>query len=92
MFDDAGRMILNDPDASGARVGSVRFMGRWWTADHHFGHENIIGYCNRPFANADTMNRAMVDRRNDVVTDSDEMWILGNLVLGRRDINLGAHV
>ena len=64
------------------RRGSVGVMGRWWTSDHHFGHANIIRYCARPFANADAMNRAMVDRWNDVVDDSDEVWILGDLVWG----------
>ena len=43
------------------RVASLDIMGRWWTSDHHFGHEKIIGYCARPFANADAMNRAMVE-------------------------------
>ena len=74
------------------RVVSLDIMGRWWTSDHHFGHENIIGYCARPFANADAMNRAMVDRWNDVVADSDEVWILGDLVVSQLTVNLSAHV
>ena len=74
------------------QMGSVSVMGRWWTSDHHFGHENIIGYCARPFANADAMNRAMVDRWNDVVSDGDEVWILGDMVMGHLTANLSAHV
>ena len=70
----------------------MNIMSRWWTSDHHFGHENIIGYCARPFTNADVMNRAMVERWNDTVADGDEVWILGDLVLGRLTINLSAHV
>lgn len=27
-------------------------MTRWFTADLHFGHTNIIRYCERPFADA----------------------------------------
>ena len=67
-------------------------MTRWWSSDHHFGHANIIRYCGRPFANADEMNRAMVDRWNDVVADGDEVWILGDLVMGQLTVNLSAHV
>ena len=67
-------------------------MTRWWTSDHHFGHENIIRYCGRPFADADAMNRAMVDRWNEVVADGDEVWILGDLVMGQLIVNLSAHV
>ena len=70
----------------------MNIMSRWWTSDHHFGHENIIGYCARPFANADVMNRTMVERWNDAVDDGDEVWILGDLVLGRLTVNLSAHV
>ena len=65
---------------------------RWWTSDHHFGHANIIKYCNRPFADADEMNKAMVDRWNDLVDDGDEVWIVGDLVLGQLTVNLSAHV
>ena len=67
-------------------------MGRWWTSDHHFGHANIIKYCARPFTDADAMNRAMVDRWNDVVDDGDEVWMLGDLVMGQLIVNLSAHV
>ena len=72
--------------------GSVEPMSRWWTSDHHFGHANIIEYCNRPFASADEMNKAMVDRWNDLVADGDEVWIVGDLVLGQLTVNLSAHV
>ena len=58
--------------------------------NHHFGHANIIRYCARPFA--DAMNRAMVDRWNNVVADSDEVWVLGDLVMGQLTVNLSAHV
>ena len=67
-------------------------MTRWWSSDQHFGHENIIKYCARPFSGADEMNEAMVDRWNDAVADSDEVWILGDLVMGHLDMNLSAHV
>ena len=65
---------------------------RWWTSDHHFGHANIIRYCTRPFADVDEMNDAMVDRWNDVVADSDEVWIIGDLVMGALTENLSHHV
>ena len=41
------------------------------------------------------MNRAMVERWNDVVAAQrvgDEVWILGDLVLGQLTVNLAAHV
>ena len=74
------------------RLGSVDAMGRWWTSDHHFGHANIIGYCARPFTDVDAMNKAMVDRHNDVVDADDEVWILGDLVMGQLIVNLSANV
>ncbi|WP_420431935.1 metallophosphoesterase [Candidatus Poriferisocius sp.] len=67
-------------------------MGRRYTSDQHFGHTNIIGYCGRPFADADAMDKEMVARWNDVVADEDEVWILGDLVMGGKAQGLAGHV
>jgi calcineurin-like phosphoesterase family protein len=37
----------------------------WFTADFHFGHGNIIRYCNRPFQSVEEMDRTILDRLND---------------------------
>jgi len=33
----------------------------YFTADHHFGHANIIKHTNRPFDSLHEMNRALVE-------------------------------
>jgi calcineurin-like phosphoesterase family protein len=57
-------------------------MTTWFTADLHLGHRNIIRYCDRPFADVDEMDRALIDRWNEVVADDDEVWVLGDFALG----------
>lgn len=37
---------------------------RYWTADLHLGHSNIIEYCNRPFKDCHHMNCRLVDEAN----------------------------
>lgn len=58
-------------------------MARFWTSDLHFGHANIIRYCNRPFADVDAMNEALVERWNETVRPDDEVWVLGDFALGK---------
>ncbi|MHC2109124.1 metallophosphoesterase family protein [Methylobacterium sp. CM6246] len=53
-------------------------MTIFFTADHHFGHANIIRFCRRPFADIVEMDEAMIDRWNAVVGPSDEVWHLGD--------------
>ena len=53
----------------------------WFTSDHHFGHKNIIAYCDRPFKSVDEMNKVMVERWNDVVDDCDDIFYLGDFSL-----------
>lgn len=48
------------------------------TSDTHFGHANIIKYCNRPFAHVHDMNEALVENWNAVVGPDDEVWHLGD--------------
>jgi calcineurin-like phosphoesterase family protein len=58
-------------------------MTTWFTADLHFGHANIIEYSGRPFADADSMDRALVERWNAVVQPTDSVWVLGDVALGK---------
>lgn len=55
---------------------------RWFTADLHFGHANILRYCDRPFAGVDEMDDALIDEWNSVVATDDEVWVLGDVALG----------
>jgi calcineurin-like phosphoesterase family protein len=53
----------------------------FFTSDHHFGHQNIIKYCSRPFATADEMNEVMIERWNSVVAPDDIVYYLGDFSL-----------
>lgn len=56
----------------------------WVTADHHFGHANIIRYEGRPFADAADMDAAMVERWNRVVHPDDTVFHLGDFALASK--------
>ena len=53
----------------------------WVTADHHFGHANIIQLCGRPFGSVTEMDRAMIDAWNAVVGPEDTVYHLGDFTL-----------
>lgn len=55
----------------------------YFTSDHHFGHENIIRLCGRPFDSVKEMNDAMVERWNNVVADEDTVYVVGDFALGK---------
>ena len=52
----------------------------WITADHHFGHANIIRFCDRPFADAAEMDAALIARWNEMVAPEDTVYHLGDFV------------
>ncbi len=56
-------------------------MNFWFTSDHHFGHANIIKYCNRPFRDTNEMNEAMVTAWNRVVELDDLVYYLGDFAM-----------
>ena len=58
---------------------------RWFTSDLHFGHANIIRFCERPFDDVHHMNVAICENINNAVTPEDELWILGDLAMGNVD-------
>ena len=57
-------------------------MQTFFTSDSHFDDELAISYFSRPFHNVDEMNAVMVDRWNQVVTDQDVVYHLGDFTPG----------
>lgn len=51
----------------------------FFTSDQHFGHENIIKHCHRPFRDADEMDDFMIRQWNDVVVPGDTVFHLGDI-------------
>ena len=53
----------------------------FFTSDTHFGHENIIKYCDRPWAGPVSMNNALIDNWNKVVPEDGIVFHLGDFAL-----------
>jgi calcineurin-like phosphoesterase family protein len=53
-------------------------MNIWFTSDTHFGHANIIKYCNRPFKSLEEMNRRLIHNWNQRVKEDDMVFHLGD--------------
>lgn len=52
---------------------------RWFfTSDEHYGHSNIIKYCQRPFEDVKEMNEALIANHNAVVRDKDTVIHAGD--------------
>jgi calcineurin-like phosphoesterase family protein len=49
-----------------------------FTSDTHFGHDNIIKHCARPFASAAAMDAALIANWNAAVAPDDTVWHLGD--------------
>ena len=73
--------------------------------DCHFGHRNIIKYCNRPFKDVEDMNEQLIKNWNSVVGKNDIIYVVGDFALcgkqkiieigqrlnGRKRLILGNH-
>lgn len=51
-------------------------------SDPHFGHANIIKFCDRPFSSVTDMNRGLVERYNSRITRKDRVLWLGDCFFG----------
>lgn len=47
-------------------------------ADTHFDDDNIRRYENRPFESITEMNKKLIENWNSVVTQNDEVYVLGD--------------
>ena len=52
------------------------------TSDTHFGHQNIIKYCNRPYKSVKEMNDDMIKKWNNTVSKNDKVFHLGDIGFG----------
>jgi len=57
----------------------------FFTSDLHFCHNREFLFKPRGFENIDDMNKAIIERWNNVVSDEDTVYVLGDLVLGGSD-------
>jgi len=53
---------------------------KFYISDLHFGHENIIRLCHRPFSGVEQMDETLIENWNKVVKPDDEVYVLGDIV------------
>lgn len=58
----------------------------YFTADTHFGHENVIRFCDRPFASAEEMDERLIENWNSRVCGGDTVYILGDMFLRSENV------
>lgn len=57
-------------------------MTSFFTADPHFGHANIIRFCDRPFESKQEHDETLISNWNSVVTKKDHVYVLGDFGFG----------
>ena len=50
----------------------------YYIADMHFGHENVIRFDDRPFADTEQMDEVLIQNWNERVTADDTVYVLGD--------------
>jgi len=51
----------------------------YYISDLHFSHENIIKFDGRPYQTVEQMNADLINRWNETVADSDDVYVLGDM-------------
>ena len=59
-------------------------MSRFVVSDHHFGHANIIEYCDRPFTSVGDMDTTLLNRHFETVDSDDVVVHLGDVAMDMR--------
>lgn len=57
----------------------------FFTSDTHFFHDNIIKFCNRPFANVIDMNETLIQKWNNKVSKNDIVFHMGDFIFGNKE-------
>ncbi len=67
MFENVKPLILNSSE-----------IKIWFTSDLHFGHNNIMRFCNRPWKSIEEMDEGLIKNWNSVVGENDIVFNLGD--------------
>ena len=51
----------------------------FFSSDQHFGHRNVVKFCNRPFADEKEMGKALIENWNSVVSNDDIVVTMGDI-------------
>ena len=57
----------------------------WFTSDFHLYHKNCLMFDNRPFTTLGEMHDKLIRNWNEVVTNADTVYYLGDVSFGRPD-------
>ncbi len=57
----------------------------WFSSDTHFGHDKEFIWKVRGFNSCEEMNETIIERWNERVEDGDDVWHLGDIMLGSYD-------
>lgn len=57
-------------------------MATYFTGDTHFGDRRVLRFDHRPFPDLPRHDEALVERWNEIVGATDEVWHLGDFALG----------
>ena len=60
----------------------------YFSSDQHFGHKNVLRFCQRPYETTKEMEKALIDNWNSKVTNNDIIFVLGDFFWfhGRHEI------
>ncbi len=56
----------------------------FFTSDWHLNHARMISHAKRPFRSVSEMNAALIHNFNSMVGPRDDVWFLGDFVLGEK--------
>jgi len=58
-------------------------MTTFLTSDEHYFHENMIGFCDRPYSSETHMRRSLIENHNEVVGTNDTVFHIGDFAMLR---------
>jgi len=59
----------------------------FFTSDNHFGHSNVIKFCDRPWSSVEEMNKGMIELWNSTVPEDGVVICCGDFLWAKDEID-----